>query len=49
MFGKSFFNLLSLSTLVPVANIVEPKLLNFFTKELPIPPVAPVIKTFFIV
>ena len=47
MFGY-FFKFSSFSSFVPVASIEDPKLQNFSTKEFPIPPVAPVIKTFFI-
>ena len=46
MFENFFFNDDSLSSLVPVAIIIEPNELNFSTKLFPIPPVAPVIKTF---
>ena len=46
IFAYFFFKSLSLSSLVPVANIDPPNKLNFSTKEYPIPPVAPVIYIF---
>jgi uncharacterized membrane protein len=46
MLGNFFFKLFNFSSLVPLAQTVAYVLTNFSTRELPIPPVAPVIKTF---
>ena len=44
--GYFFFIVSNFSDLVPVARTLAPSVINFLTSSLPIPPVAPVIKTF---
>ena len=44
--GYLILRLFNFSSLVPVAATEDPKSLNFFIKEFPIPPVAPVIRIF---
>ena len=44
--GNSFFKASSFSVLVPVPKTFASKEINLLTIDLPIPPVAPVIKTF---
>ena len=46
MFENLFLRFFNLSSLVPEATIFAPSSSNFFTIQLPIPPVAPVIRTF---
>ena len=46
IFGNSVFNKSNFSFFVPVAKTFPSKEVNFLTKALPMPPVAPVIRIF---